>query len=82
VNRSKHNAVEGLSGACVCDEHAIRDPGEFFTPKGKERIASGFMQAGRGVPDFSTAQIVHTQITDGEAISPLEAAQLGGFPDD
>ena len=39
------------------------------------------LNAGRGYPDFSTAEIIHTAITEGEPISPFEAAQLGGFPD-
>ena len=70
VNRHKRNGVEGLTGACVCDEHAIRDPEQFFTAKAKRRIEIGFLQAGRGMPDFATAQIIHLAITDGEPISP------------
>jgi len=79
--RTEHNCVEGLTGLCVCDEHAIRDPDKFFTAKGKQRMAVGFLQAGRGMPDFSTAQIVHSQIADGEPIGPIEAQRLGGIPD-
>ncbi len=81
TNRVKRNAVEALTGICVCDEHAIRDPARFFTAKGKERIAVGFLQAGRGMPDFSTAQIIHTEITEGEPITMEEASRLGGLPD-
>ena len=81
VSRHSRNAVEGLTGKCVCDEHAIRDPESFFTSKGKQAIATGFLNAGRGMPDFSTAQIVHTEITEGEPITAEEAQSLGGFPE-
>lgn len=79
--RNLHKAIEGMTGKCVCDEHAIRDPEKFFTPAGKERMAVGFLNAGRGMPDFSTAQIVHTEISGGEPITMEEARHLGGFPD-
>lgn len=81
ANRHPRNCTEGLSGAVVCDEHAIRDPEKFFTAKGKQRLEVAFLQAGRGMPDFSTAQIVHTEITEGEPITKEQAAQLGGFPE-
>jgi hypothetical protein len=81
TKRVKGNSVEGLTGVCVCDEHVIRDPEKFFTTRGKNMIAAGFLQAGRAMPDFSTAQIIHTEITDGDPIGPAQAAQLGGFPD-
>ena len=78
-HRTASNGVEGMTSVCVCDEHAIRDAEKFFTAKAKERIVIGFLQAGRGMPDFSTAQIIHTEISEGEPISAEEAAQLGGF---
>ena len=81
VSRHNRNAVEGITGKCVCDEHAIRDPSTFFTTRGKEQMAMGFLNAGRGMPDFTTAQIVHTEITEGEPISAEEAQSLGGFPE-
>lgn len=80
-SRSSRNSVEGLTGCCVCDEHAVRDLDKFFTSKAKEQMAVGFLNAGRGMPDFATAEVVHTEITEGEPITIEQAAQLGGFPD-
>jgi hypothetical protein len=80
-NRVKANSLGGITGVLVCDEHAIRDPEKFFTARGKERMAMGFLEGGRGMPDFSTAQIIHTQITEGEPITAAEAMRLAGFPD-
>lgn len=80
-DHTKANAVEGLTGVCVCDEHAIRDPDKFFTPRGKEAIEMSFLQCGKGMPDFSTAEIIHTEIADGAPITPEEAQRLGGFAD-
>jgi hypothetical protein len=81
LNRHARNAVEGLTGKCVCDEHAVRDLDKFFTAKAKRQMEIGFLNAGRGMPDFSTAQVVHTEITEGEPITAEEAQSLGGFPD-
>lgn len=81
-NRTAHNAVDGMTGCLVCDEHAVHDPDKFFTTRCKEQIAMQFLQAGKGMPDFSTAQIVHLAIVDDDPISPSEAVALGGIPDE
>jgi hypothetical protein len=78
VHRTPNNGIEGISGTCVCDEHAVRDPDKFFTPAGKEKIAISFLQGGKGMPDFSTAQIIHTALVDDDPITKEEAARLGG----
>lgn len=78
--RTRATCIEGMSGACVCDEHAVRDPEKFFTSKAKERIAIALLQNGRGMPDFSTAQIIHTEVVDGEPLTKVEAASLDGLP--
>ena len=78
--KSDINAVEGLTGVVVCDEHAIRNPDQFFTPKRKRWLLAGFLHEGKGMPDFATAQIIHNEIAGGEPISPGEAARLGGVP--
>jgi hypothetical protein len=65
----------------VCDQHAIRNSEVVFTPETKNVIMVKFLNAGRGMPDFSTAQIVHTEIDDGSPIGYGEAASLGGVPD-
>lgn len=78
--RTTATCVEGMCGICVCDEHTISDPDKFFTPLAKERIAVAFLQRGRGMPDFSTAEIIHIDM-NGEPLSPEEAASLDGLPD-
>ena len=70
--------VEGLTSTCVCDEHAIRDTAKFFTPVAKEHLALGFLEAGRGMPDFATAEIIHTAIDSDDPITKDEAMRLGG----
>jgi hypothetical protein len=79
-NRQESNAVEGATNTWVCDEHAIRNPDEFFTGHTKEQLVLQFLKHGRGMPDLSTAQIVHTEIGDGPEISVSDAAKLGGVP--
>lgn len=79
--RTQATCMEGISGACVCDEHAVRDPEKFFTSKAKERIAVVFLQGGRGMPDFTTAQIIHTEVVDGEPLTREEATSLQGLPE-
>lgn len=81
LTRTKRNCVEGLTGVCVCDEHAVRDPDKFFTPRGKEKMEMAFLQCGKGMPDFTTAEVIHTSIESGGPITPEEAQRLGGFAD-
>lgn len=81
VRRLHHNAIDGALALWVCDEHAIRNPEALFTPDNKNQIIMRFLHAGRGMPDFATAQIVHTEIEDGSPIGFGEAASLGGVPD-
>lgn len=81
VRRTLHNAVDGALALWVCDEHAIRNPEVVFTPETKDMITMRFLKAGRGMPDFDTAQVVHTEIEEGNPIGYGEAASLGGVPD-
>jgi hypothetical protein len=74
-------AVEGVSGKFVCDEHVVRDPDKFWTPGLKERMQLAFLQNGRGMPDFTNAEIIHTEISEGEPITMVEAGRLGGSLD-
>lgn len=81
ASAGKKGAVEGLTSVCVCDEHAIRNPETFYTPRRKQELEMAFLQAGRGMPDFRTAQVIHTEIAAGFPIGPEEAQRLGGFAD-
>lgn len=80
-DRSRRGCVAGMSGCCVCDEHAPRDADKFFTAKAKEQIEITFLRGGRGMPDFTTAQIVLAEIVDGEPLTMHEAASLGNLPE-
>lgn len=73
------DAFEGLTGAAVCDEHAIRDPDAFFTGRGKQIIAVEMQKAGRGRPDFDRVHIIHNEIMGDSLVTVADALRLGGI---
>lgn len=79
--RTMHNCFEALTGAAVCDEHAIRDPDSFLTPKAKQIIAAAMKAANRGEPDFDYLHIIHNEIMGDNLITVADALRLGGTAD-